>query len=702
MARRPETQRESATFALICGIAIVAVLYLAQEILLPFALAVLISFLLAPVVRRLEKRKVPRIPAVLLVVAIFTASWATLSCVVIQQVYELAVRLPEYKENILNKADSLRSGAGDEVMKRFTGTLEDMRAYLTREEGKSAEKSPEDPPKEQSIGEGVAKALGLQTGADDQDAVKADGANPDSKKEPLKVQVVDDLSAMQIARNVVGPILGPLGTAAIVLVFVIFMLLEREDLRNRLIQLCGSKNLTETTHALDEAGKRVSRYLVMQLIINVLYGIVIAIGLFFIGLPNASLWGILTTVLRFIPYVGPWIAAAVPMALSLAVFDGWTLPLLVLALFVVNELISNNVLEPWLYGASTGMSTIGVLVSSVFWAWLWGPVGLIMATPLTVCVMVLGKHLPQVAFLNTLLSDQESLPPESRFYQRLLAMDPDEAQELVDDYLKQHSVMELYDSVLIPALRLAEEDRHTGQHDEDRQAFIVQTMRELIDDLGARASEQPVEIQEQADGVAARRQISIVCLPARDQADELVAMMFSQMLELHGFQSHTVSKRALASEMVAEVENAGAHIVCVSALPPYAATHARYLCKRLRPKFPRMPILVGLWQSQGTSKKSQDRLRAIGVDHFVTTLQDATDQALNLAMSQRLIQPDELEKSKPEEIAGDTTGVDIDTLENSKKSGQFAAALTLPLQSTAREAKTEQVPTKKSGKRPAK
>ena len=325
------------------------------------------------------------------------------------------------------------------------------------------------------------------------------------------------------------------------------------------------------------------------------------------------------------------------MALSLAVFDGWTRPILVLSLFLINELVSNNILEPWLYGASTGISKIGILVSAVFWTWLWGPVGLVMATPLTVCLTVIARYVPQMAFLNKLLSTARDTPAAERFYQRLLALDPEEAIDVVEEYLKENSLEALYDTVLLPALSLAEQDRHQGDLDELRQRLIMDTMRELVDDLGARAKQTLVKEREaNTDEIApaatvAPQDIPVLCLPAQDEADEIAGMMLAQLLEARGVKALALSTKTMVGEMLAQVTEQAAGIVCVSANPPFAATHARYLCKRLRPKFPDLRIVVGLWQTSGSTKKSQERLAATGIDKFVTTLAEATEQVAHLA-----------------------------------------------------------------------
>lgn len=612
MAPAAATPQQSRIFALLCAVTAVAGLYLAKEILLPFALAVFLSFLLAPLVSRLEKWRFPRIVAVLVTVALAFAGLGTLGSTLVQQIYELAYRLPEYETNLIHKAQAFQSGQGG-VVEKVSAAIKEMGEKL-------------------ASGRPGGQARPATTAASPSREA-ADEASP----APLPVEIVSPLSAVDIAQRVFGPIVGPLGTAAMVIVFVIFMLIEREALRNRLIHLVGSRQLNLTTQALDDAARRITRYLLMQLTVNAIFGVVIAVGLLLIGLPNALLWGILATFLRFLPFVGAWLAAAVPLALSLAVFDGWTRPLLVLGLFLLNELVSNNVLEPWLYGASTGISNIGILVSAVFWAWLWGPVGLIIATPLTVCVTVVGRYVPQLALLHTLLSDEQPLSPPDRFYQRLLALDPDEAIEVAEEYLRSHSFESLYDAVLLPALRSAEEDRHGGGLDESRLKLIHLTVRELVEDLGAR--ERPV-VDETGDAAAPEADApneaaEILCLPARDEADEIVAVMLAQLLGARRIKAEVVSTRALASEMLEQVGRHDPRVVCVSALPPFATTHARYLCKRLRPAFPTLPIVAGLWQANGGGKKAQERLLATGIDGFATTLAEATEQIVQLWSSRR-------------------------------------------------------------------
>lgn len=629
MARVNGSPVSERAFVLFCSVVVVAGLYFGRDVLLPLALAILLSFLLAPLVKRLEKWRLGRIPSVLLVMGFAFGILASLSYVLVFQAYDMANRLPEYKGNIIAKLESFR---GDEkgVVARVSEVVDEVRQKIARAKPKTTINDADGNGLNQPV---AATPSELSTTVD-----AATSDSPSTPATPIPVEIVDELSPQQIAQSILGPIVAPLATAAVVIVFAIFMLIERENLRNRIISLVGSRQLNVTTLALDDAAYRVSRYLLMQLIVNSAYGAVIAAGLFAIGLPNSFLWGILTMVLRFVPYVGPWIAASLPIVLSLAVFEGWTRPGLVLALFIVNELVSNNVIEPWLYGASTGISTMGILVSAVFWTWLWGPVGLVMATPLTVCLTVIGRHVPQLSFLNTLLSDEEVLPPEARFYQRLLAMDPEEATDVAEEYLAENSLESLYDNVLLPALSLAEHDRHHGDLDEAKQRFILNAMRELIDDLGSRAKQTAAAVDDKPlDQTPTLLEASILCLPARDEADEIAGAMLEQLLEAKGIRVVLLSAQTLSGEMVMQVSEQAVTVVCVSALPPLAATHARYICKRLRPRYPNLKIVVGLWQTTGRTKKAHERMLAAGIDQFVTTLAEATQQLSQLVASQQLL-----------------------------------------------------------------
>ncbi len=621
---KPDRVKQS---SLVSAAIIVGALYLGRDILLPFALSVLLSFLLAPLVDILEKSKFGRLPAVLSVVSVAVLSFVTLAFVSANQVYDLAYKLPDYRENILAKARTIQ-GDGTGVVARLTDSVDEMRASLSESRDDERRSRPPEDIKQPMRG-GDRRSYDAKTAT-----FVLNGDALQSPEKPLRVEVVQGFSASEIARNVLGPLISPLASAAIVIVFLIFILLKREDLRNRFLQLIGGDRLNVTTQALGDAARRINRYLLMQLIINSTYGLVIFVGLLLIGLPNALLWGALAALLRFLPYVGPWMAALMPITISLAVFDTWLQPALVFSLFIVNELVSNNFIEPWLYGSSTGISTIGILVSAVFWTWLWGPLGLVLATPLTVCLTVGGRYVPQLAFLHTMLSDQEMLPPHSRFYQRLLALDADEAMQVVEDYLASSTLVDLYDQVLLPALSLAERDRHQGELDEEKEQFVQLTMREIVEELGERVQKRERGSSADPDRVGSEEMV--LCLPARDDADEIAGLMLVQLLAERGIAARVASSKLLSGEMIEQITVDKSIIVCISALPPFAVTHARYLCRRIRPRFPQLKVVLGLWQTGEMAVKTRERLATTGIDRLETTLKSALMQLETLVQNNAL------------------------------------------------------------------
>jgi hypothetical protein len=434
------------------------------------------------------------------------------------------------------------------------------------------------------------------------------------------------------------------------------MLIRREDLRDRLIRLVGEGRLDITTQALSDAGDRISRYLLMQSLVNISYGFVIGIGLWTIGhfshveggFPNAPLWGLLCGLLRFVPYVGPWIGGFFPVLLSVAVFPGITQFVLTVCLFVSIEVLNNSAIEPMLYGSTTGLSAVAILAAAVFWSWLWGPIGLLLSTPLTACVVVIGKYVPQMQFLDVLLGDQPPLPPPTRLYQRLLALDFEAAADVAEEYHKTMTLAELYDTVIVPALAMAERDHHINHLDDARRATMWQCIRDVLDERGERelAAKKKAEVTQKdaksdapllAPGMAARRQlpsdctVTVLCLPAHDESDELVAIMMKQLLELRGYCASATSQSALASEMLEEVAQKSADIILVSALPPTAITHARYICKRLLSKFQSIPMVVGLWTFDGDLSRAAERLAPSGSLQITCSLRGALQQIDQLA-----------------------------------------------------------------------
>ena len=569
---------------------VVGALYVGSDILIPLALAILLSFMLRPVVIRLQRFGLGRIPAVLAVVLLLFVALLGLGAIVANQVVNLADNLPRYEWNLRTKIRDLRTAIpSGGVVERTSDMLRDL-------------------------GEELGKATTPTEGE-----TKSEGAA--AAPEPVLVRIQQpEASPLQTLREVGGPLVAPIATAGLVVVFVIFMLLQREDLRDRILRLVGASDVARATEAMDDAAKRISRYLLMQLIINVLYGIPVGIGLYFLGVPNPILWGLFATVLRFIPYLGPVIAALFPIALSFAVAPGWTLPLLTIALFVTLELFSNNVLEPWLYGSSTGLSPVAVLVAAVFWTTLWGPVGLLLSTPLTVCLVVLGRHVPRLGFFHVLLGEEPALAPELKFYQRLLARDPDEATELAEEYLEDESLDKLYDAVIMPALGLAEQDRLRGSLDRATVQGIAEDMIGVIEELAEDEERVP-------DEVAARDAGAILCIGPRNGLDEAAAAMLARLLRQGGLGAATLSRDAVTGRNLARLERQGVALICLSYVNPAATQHAHRLTRRLRQHFgPEVRIMVGLWAARPAAEAREELLQAVGADLLATSLGQAVRQ----------------------------------------------------------------------------
>ena len=571
-------------FIVLTFVVVIAALRLAQDVFIPIALAVLLTFLLAPVVQRLERWGVNRLTAVALTVIIAFAALSGLLYVVFGQLSDLVRELPQYREQLLQNVAKV-NGALRGSMGKIAALITELTTDLNR---------------------GVPGAVHHRV---------------------PQVEVVEPpLGSFKALQQVFSPLAGPIATTAVVIVFVIFMLLRFSDLRDRVIRLLGERNLRLATEAIDDAARRVSRYLIMQTLINGWEGLCVAVGLTFIGLPNAVLWGALTMVLRFIPYLGILVAVAMPLVLSFAVFDRWGPALLTLALFAAVELVSYLILEPWLYSRRTGVSPVALLVAAVFWAWLWGAAGLFLAIPLTVCLVVMGKYIPQLAFLNVLLGDQPVLAPYERLYQRLLAKSPDDADDLLDSELRHHSLIEVCDTVILRAMHLIERDHDQGALREAKRHYILEHIERWTDELadslppasGGAGPEAPDlrTTAEAAEG-ATGRTAPVLCLPASDFADELAARLAAIVLCERGLVAHAASRAELPS-----LSQPPAAIV-ISALPGDAAAHARHLCRRLRGRFPGVPLIVGLWQAEATLERSRQRLASAGAAQAVVTLRAA-------------------------------------------------------------------------------
>jgi predicted PurR-regulated permease PerM len=580
---------------LIAAVVVIVGLYFGRQALIPLALATVLAFLLAPVVGWLEKCRCGRLTAVAVVLVLAFALVGTLGWTVTGQLLNIVGQFPSYKANIHDRIQSLGASHGSRLRNATNAVTE-----LSNELSAASES------------------------AVDKKAGKAWGGRP------IPVQVTQPpSSAPQYLGTILGPLTGLIETCVVVIVFTLFMLVKREDLRNRVIRLAGPSQMNVVTQALDDASRRLSRYLLLQFLVNAIYGLIVGGGAYWMGIPHALLWGVLGGLLRFVPYAGVPIAAAFPLALALALFPGWHQAALIFGLFIVLELVTGNLVEPWLYSAHTGISALAILVAAVFWTILWGPVGLILSTPLTVCIFLVGRYVPQLSFLDVLLGDEPGLPLEARFYQRLLALDQDEARHIAEMYLREKPLGSFYDSVLIPALALAEQDRHLNSLEAETASFVSQSVRELIEELGERSANEnepllfaPGGLNETDRVSATLSGVRFVCIPAGDEADELVAVMIGQLLERSGCDVRYMSFPPRV-ELLREMANDIPHIAIVSALPPFAVGQARSLCKGLRQCHPELKIILGLWNVESGVARGQERAGLGSADIIVTSLQQA-------------------------------------------------------------------------------
>lgn len=585
--QRSEGMRTIATVVLVA--AVIAALHFGQEILIPLALAVLLSFTLAPLVSGLQRLGLPRVPAVLVVVILACAGLGTFAVFVGSQLAQLANSLPVYQQNILGKIHDIQETApGGGFLDRGSRLLQEIGEELEQLQGPSGEEK---------------------------------AAEDGTKAEPVPVRVEEGpRTPFQVLETVALPVIAPVATFGLVVVLVIFMLLEREDLRDRLIRLAGG-DLHHTTEAMDDVARRVSRYLLMQLVVNATYGVPLGVGLWLIGVPNALLWGLLATVLRFIPYAGPFIAALFPLAMAVAVDPGWNTLLWTVALILTMELVSNNFIEPMLYGASTGISTVAILLAAIFWTSLWGPVGLLLSTPMTVCLAVLGRYVPQLAFLQVMLGSEPVLKPEERLYQRMLAGDVEEGVVVAEEHIAGQSLASFYDEVALPALRLAERDRQRRVLTGARLALATDSFLQVVAEL----AEQD-ETGEPAETALAGRRIA--CIAARSGLDAAAAAMLGGLLEQQGATVRVLPAEAVSSSGIGSVDLAGIDLVCLSYVGATAAAHARLASRRLRRHGPHLRIMAGLWNRQ--TEHDGNKARSFGADLVATSFAEALEAVAGL------------------------------------------------------------------------
>jgi predicted PurR-regulated permease PerM len=601
VANSSSTKSRDTLFVLSGLVLVTACLYWARQVLIPLALAVLLAFILTPAVSALQRRGLGRLPAVLLVVILALLLLSGISYIITRQLNTLVANLPNYKGEIVVKVENLRSAGEGGFLGKIRSFLGDVSEELMENAGAKGEQQ---------------------------------GNQPKSKpgESPMNPLYIEQASSRWTwAAQSIGPAAEGLGDIVFILILVIFMLMQREDLRNRLVRLMGHGRLIVTTQAFDEGAQRISRYLLMQLFINTTVGLILAIGLFTAGMLTghrqlwqyALLWGFLTATLRFLPYVGTWIAAALVTAFSIATLPGWGWPLAILGYFAAIELLAAYVGEPLLFGHSSGVSPLALLLSAAFWTWLWGPLGLILSTPLTVILVVLGKYVPELHFFEVLLGDEQALSTDVTFYQRLVAHDLDEAADLVEEHLDKRSLEAVYEEVLLPALVKAKSDRDRDQLEADSYEFVLQGIRDNEEDLQAALAEY---LKEAPPATKVR---AIGC-PGHDDADELALRMLAQMLRLAGHSLEVVSADKLTGEVIGKLAHEAPAVVIIGSLPPGGLAQARYLCKRIRKQAPDVKILVGRWGERGNKEHTEKRLLDAGADKVAWTLRDSREQTVPL------------------------------------------------------------------------
>ncbi|HUC71050.1 MAG TPA: AI-2E family transporter [Stellaceae bacterium] len=571
---------------------VITALYFGREVLVPFALAVLLSFLLAPAVRGLRRLRAGRVTAVGATVLVAFLAIFAFAAVVAEEISLLGPQLPEYRANIELKLRALPNAI---PLQRIAAALHRATAELKRSQAPSVAPAP-------------------------QRSSPVNGAAEPARPLPVEVEQ-PELTPLQIAETMIGPLLQPLAMAGLVIVLVIFMLLEREELRDRMLRLAGAGDLHRTTEAMNEAAQRVSSYLLSQLAVNAVEGTLIGVGLAVIGIPNAALWGILTLLLRFIPYLGIVIAACFPLMLAIAVAPGWALLVWTVLLFVATELIVANLVEPRLYAGSTGLSSVAVITAAIFWTWLWGPIGLLLSTPLTACLLVLGRHVPQLRFLDVVLGSEPVLTPDETFYQRLLADDPEEATEQAEEFAKEKSIDEFAAEVAIPVLVRAQADSDSGVLPPEQRATVKESFAKILENL---VDDSAIEEDPAAEGGAVQPESGfVVCMAGRNELDEAAAMLLASLLRARGHAAYVFpadSPAALGSDRVALRD---ATVVCLSLISTSSAARARLIVRRLRRRAPRARIVVGFWGIGAGDAAPTDALAVTAADAIATTLAEA-------------------------------------------------------------------------------
>ena len=614
---------------LLIGVIVVAAMYFAREVLIPVALAAILSFMLSPPVRMLQRLRVPRALAVVIVALVAFAAIFALGRMLVREMTQLAGNLPGYQATLAQKIEGIRGGVAG------PGTLERARIVLKE--------------LDQQI-EGTQTKPG-ETGSSEEALIPVEVHQPPGG--PLETLIA-----------LINPLLGPLATTTLIIVFVIFMLIQRDDLRDRFIRLAGSTDIPHTTAALDDAAHRLSHLFLTQLAINVGFGVAVGIGLWTIGIPSAFVWGVLAGILRFVPFVGPILGSIFPLALAVSVGTGWSMALWTIALFVALEAMTGQVVEPFFEGRSTGLTPIAIVVAATFWAWLWGPIGLVLATPLTVILVVLGRHVEALKFFDILLGDEPALSEPEVLYQRMLARDPVEAVEHAKSCMAAHSLSHYCDHVARPALVLAQKDVERGVLDAEKLEAFRTTVEGLFADIAhehrllPRESDAGKEAQTGrlpicgADELTDswRSEAPLISIGAHSHLDGAAANVAAMLARSHGVPARVEPPSALTADNLASLDLSGAALICVSYFDMKTPARIHYVARRVKAKAPHAKLMLGLWGAADDA--AVDALRvAVNADYAVKDFHSAAAIILEEATGARLVRLDDAKRAKAEAAA---------------------------------------------------
>ena len=594
--------QEAASAAIVAAV-LVAAVYFGRTLLVPLALSILLAFALAPVAEFLRRLKLGRIVAVILTVTLAVLLISGIATFIGTQLAWLAQSLPQYQQNMVAKIQSVEgSTASNGMLQGALNMFDNLSNQIANVPHSTNDKRLE------------SKTTSQQT----------DPAIPVVIRTP-------PASPLVVIENVGGPLVEPLANLTIIIIFVIFILLQKEDLRDRFIMLAGARDLQRTTTALDDGAERLSRYLLLQTAVNTIFGASVGVGLWAIGVPNPALWGLIAAMFRFVPYVGVPIAALLPLSLAFAVDPGWSKLLWTLGLFSVLEAITGQAIEPWLYGRNMGLSAIAVVVAAGFWTFVWGPVGLLLSTPLTMCLVVIGRHVDQLRFLDVMLGDRPPMAPEESFYLRMMAGNPDEAAEQAELFLQDHTLPAYFDQVAIKGLALAQLDVNRGALNESGRVRIGTTVEGFIDNLTMHEDVQDRDGTVTPDMLPPDwRDRPVLCVGGRGVLDHAAASLLAHLLERQGIGTRLASSEDVSPTNITDIDCDGVRVICVSYLEPGSPKNARYMARRLRKRMPNVPLIAGFWSIVQDDTHFLDSFESTECDFLATNLQQAVSQVIAL------------------------------------------------------------------------